>query len=139
MRPLVRYYVLTRDTAAAARPPNKQWPGTTGDVGDPLVDQLMAAANSAPRDNQLAQMLWRTHGAELIDRIGPTVIVTHSAGGPFGWLVANERPNLVKAVVCVEGGGPAALTLKYDPPVPAGQQLATREVPAANGVQAYRL
>jgi pimeloyl-ACP methyl ester carboxylesterase len=31
------------------------------------------------------------------------VIVTHSAGGPFGWLVANERPNLVKAVVSFEG------------------------------------
>ena len=28
---------------------------------------------------------------------------THSAGGPFGWLVADERPNLVKAIVCVEG------------------------------------
>jgi pimeloyl-ACP methyl ester carboxylesterase len=64
---------------------------------------LLAAANSAPRDNQLAQDLWRRHGAELIDRIGPTIILTHSAGGPFGWIVANERPNLVKAVVSFEG------------------------------------
>jgi pimeloyl-ACP methyl ester carboxylesterase len=101
--PLVTYDLLTRDTITSARMPNKQWPGTTGDVGDPLVDQLMAAANSALRDNQLAQTLWRTHGAELVDRIGPTILVTHSAGGPFGWLVANERPNLVKAVVSFEG------------------------------------
>jgi pimeloyl-ACP methyl ester carboxylesterase len=117
--PLVTYDLLTRDTVTSARMPNKQWPGTTGDVGDPLVDQLMAAANSAPRDTQMAQTLWRTHGAELVDRIGPTILVTHSAGGPFGWLVANERPNLVKAVVSFEGataplvgqGGAAGTTL----------------------------
>ena len=38
-----------------------------------------------------------------VDRIGPCVLVTHSAGGPFGWLVASERPNLVKAVASFEG------------------------------------
>ena len=101
--PLVTYDLLTRDTVTSAKAPNKQWPGTTGDVGDPLVDQLVAAANSTPRNAQLAQDLWRRHGAELVDRIGPCVILTHSAGGPFGWLVANERPNLVKAVASFEG------------------------------------
>ena len=100
---LVTYDLLTRDTVTSARTPNKQWPGTTGDVGDPLVDQLVAAANSAPRDNQLAQTLWKQYGGELIDRVGPSIVMTHSAGGPFGWLVANERPNLVKAVVSFEG------------------------------------
>jgi pimeloyl-ACP methyl ester carboxylesterase len=104
MGPLVTYDLLTRDTVTSARTPNKQWPGTTGDVGDPLVDQLVAAANSAPRDGQLAQTLWKQYGAELIDRVGPSIVMTHSAGGPFGWLVANERPNLVKAVVSFEGG-----------------------------------
>jgi pimeloyl-ACP methyl ester carboxylesterase len=101
---LVTYDLLTRDTVTSARVPNKQWPGPTGDVGDPYVDQLVAAANSAPRDGQLAQTLWKQYGAELLDRIGPAVLVTHSAGGPFGWLVANERPNIVKGVVSFEGG-----------------------------------
>jgi pimeloyl-ACP methyl ester carboxylesterase len=101
--PLVTYDLLTRDTVTSARTPNKQWPGTTGDYGDPLVDQLVAAANSAPRNTQMAQDLWKRHGAELIDRIGPCIVVTHSAGGPFGWIVSNERPNLVKAVVSFEG------------------------------------
>jgi pimeloyl-ACP methyl ester carboxylesterase len=103
MGPLVTYDLLTRDTVTSARMPNKQWPGTTGDIGDPLVDQLVAAANSAMRDGQLAQTLWKQSGADLIDRIGPCVVVTHSAGGPFGWLVANERPTLVKAVASFEG------------------------------------
>ena len=101
--PVVTYDLLTRDTVTSARTPNKQWPGTSGDIGDPLVDQLLAAANSTPRNTQLAQDLWRRHGAELVDRIGPCMLLTHSAGGPFGWLVANERPNLVKALACFEG------------------------------------
>jgi len=101
--PLVTYDLLTRDTVTSARTPNKQWPGSSGDVGDPLVDQLMAAANSTPRNAQLAQDLWRRHGAELIDRIGACIVMTHSAGGPFGWIVANERPNLVKALASFEG------------------------------------
>ena len=101
--PVVNYDALTRDTVTSARTPNKQWPGTTGDIGDPLVDQLMAAANAAPRNGQLAQDLWRRHGAELVDRIGPCIVMTHSAGGPFGWIVANERPNLVKALASFEG------------------------------------
>jgi len=49
-------------------------------------------------------MLWRTRGAELLDRIGPAIVQTHSAGGPFGFIVANERPLLVKALVTFEGG-----------------------------------
>jgi pimeloyl-ACP methyl ester carboxylesterase len=101
--PLVTYDLLTRDSVTSARGPNKQWPGTTGDVGDPFVDQLVAAANSAPRNAQLAQDLWRRHGAALVDRIGQCVVLTHSAGGPFGWIVANERPNLVKALASFEG------------------------------------
>jgi len=101
--PLVTYDLLTRDTVTSARMPNRQWPGTSGDIGDPLVDQLVAAANSAPRDGQLAQSLWKTGGSELVERVGPCILLTHSAGGPFGWLVANEKPNLVKAVVSFEG------------------------------------
>jgi pimeloyl-ACP methyl ester carboxylesterase len=42
----------------------------------------------------------------------------HSAGGPFGWLMADARPDLVKAVVSVEGLPPAmpAAHLTFDPP-----------------------
>ena len=52
----------------------------------------------------MAQALWASRGAELLDKIGPAIVQTHSAGGPFGWLVADQRPKLVKAIVCVEGG-----------------------------------
>lgn len=134
MGPLVTYDLITRDTVTSARMPNKQWPGTTGDAGDPLVDQLLAAANSTPRDGQLAQSLWRQYGAELIDRIGPSVIVTHSAGGPFGWLTANERPALVKGLFSFEGataplvgqGGAAGTPLPNLKGMPIAYMLAER-------------
>ena len=87
--------------------PHRQWSGT-GDVGDPIVDQFMASQNAAIQDQAIAQRLWTTRGAELLDKIGPAILQTHSAGGPFGWLVAAERPKLVKALVCVEGGGAPA-------------------------------
>jgi pimeloyl-ACP methyl ester carboxylesterase len=97
--------------------PNRRWPGT-GDVSDPLVDQFMASQNSPPQDQAMAQALWRSRGAALLDKIGPAIVQTHSAGGPFGWLVADERPNLVKAIVCVEGAGFPFETLTHLPRIP---------------------
>ena len=95
---------VTRDLMNAAGAPSRRWNGT-GDVGDPFVDQFMTGQNAAPRDGARMMQFWRSRGAELLDRIGPAVIQTHSAGGPFGWVVADERPDLVRAVVCYEGGG----------------------------------
>ena len=39
----------------------------------------------------------------LFDKIGGGILVTHSAGGAFGWLIAGQNPN-VKAVVAYEPG-----------------------------------
>ena len=44
----------------------------------------------------------------LLDRVGPSVVLVHSQGGLFGWRAAQERPELVRALVLVE---PAALGL----------------------------
>ena len=141
------YGALTVDFKRSARGPNRQWLGT-GDEGDPLVDQFMASQNAAPRNNVFAHGLWATRGAEIIDKVGPMIIQVHSAGGPFGYLVANERPGMVKAIVNVEGGGAAfqgantwGLTdtpMAYDPPVSDPSQLKTRDVTPAEGA-AYKL
>ena len=148
--PVLTYDTVTGDFMRGANNPNKKWPGT-GDVGDRLVDQFQAGQNSAPQDGEMAQRLWATRGAELLDKIGPAVIVTHSAGGPFGWLVADQRPALVKAVVCVEGAGApfagqsrwglTSVPLAFDPPASDPAQITTREVapPAGTAAQAYRL
>ncbi len=125
-----------------------RWAGS-GQIGDPSVDQLVASQNAAPQDNVMAHRLWASGGAQLLDKIGPAIVQVHSAGGPFGWLVANERPHLVKAIVNVEGGGapfspqtPWGLTdipLVFDPPVSDASQLETRDVPAGPGLPAYKL
>jgi pimeloyl-ACP methyl ester carboxylesterase len=147
MAPIVDYASVTRDFARGAAEPNKRWPGT-GEIGDPLLDQFQAGQNSPPADNVFAHKLWASRGAEMLDKIGPAIIQVHSAGGPFGYIVANERPNLVKAIVNVEGAGVpfmradvwglADIPLVYDPPASDPSQLKTREVKGANGLE-YKL
>src|SRR5262245_6551520 len=99
---------------------------------------------------ETAHMVWRQRGAMLLDKIGPAIVMTHSAGGPFGWLVAEVRPNLVKGIVCIEGAGTpfggqniwglSTIPVAYDPPAPAPDGIKTRAVtPDEAGVQPYRL
>lgn len=150
MNPPTVYSAILNDFRRAASGPDRRWSGS-GDMNDPLLDQFMASQNATPQDNVMAQSLWASRGAELLDKIGPAIIQTHSAGGPFGWLVADQRPNLVKAIVCVEGGGApftpqtpwglTAVPLVFDPPVTDPKELSTRDVPAAEGspAPAYKL
>jgi pimeloyl-ACP methyl ester carboxylesterase len=87
-----------------------QWPGGDGETGgpdsDPAILHLVASCRSMPADLGVAHALERQLGAELIDRVGPSVLFTHSAGGPAGWLIAAARPELVRAIVALEPFGP---------------------------------
>ena len=144
--PVFNYASITADFMRAAVQPNRRWMGT-GDVGDPLIDQFQAGQNSTPTDNALAQRLWARGGGQLLDKIGPAMVMVHSAGGPFGWLVANERPGMVKAIMNVEGASPmlpgawplTAVPLVYDPPATDPAQFAMKEVAASDGGAAYRI
>jgi pimeloyl-ACP methyl ester carboxylesterase len=82
-----------------------QWPGS-GVEGDPTFDQFFAqnfpSLASFPRQQELN----RDAGAALLDKIGPAILLTHSQSGTFGWLVADARPQLVKAIVAMEPSGP---------------------------------
>jgi pimeloyl-ACP methyl ester carboxylesterase len=129
--PIPTYEMIVGDIRRAKQ--GGRWPGTTGEIGDPLVDQFMASQNPTPRDNAMAMGLWRTRGAELLDRIGPAVIQTHSAGGPFGWLVADERPSLTRAVVSFEGAG-APLIQGGPPGAPAGPPQPAGALPNIRGI-----
>jgi pimeloyl-ACP methyl ester carboxylesterase len=102
--PMPTYEQIVPEFRRVASGPNRRWSGT-GDIGDPKVAQFMASQNAVTQDQAAAAAAWARTGAALLDRIGPAIVVTHSAGGTFGWLVANERPALVKAVVSFEGAG----------------------------------
>lgn len=61
------------------------------------------------------QRLMQNAGTALLDKVGPSVLITHSQGGVHGWSWADARPNLVKAVVAVEPTGPPFQTTLIRP------------------------
>jgi pimeloyl-ACP methyl ester carboxylesterase len=103
-----------------------QWPGPGG-MKDPLIDQFMACESGNVSDEAFHSDLAWNGGVELLDRIGPSILVDHAFGGFMGWGIADRRPNLVKAIVAMEiNGNPFAAQLRwgltaspvaYDPPV----------------------
>lgn len=140
---------MTLFTAPAKQPnswPNAgkhdQWPGS-GVIGDPTLDQFVASQGPFLVLPAQTQQLMQQAGAELLDRIGPAVLLTHSMGAPFGWLVADIRPKLVKGIVAVEPLGPpfvrlpmglgdlsyglTTVPITFDPPVQSPTEL-SREV-----------
>lgn len=86
-----------------------QWPGEGDDVGrrgNPVFDQFFASQVGYVQSNAQTQQRVKEAGVLLLDRIGPAILLTHSQAGPFGWLLADARPALVKAIVAIEPNGP---------------------------------
>ncbi|MGE0593951.1 MAG: alpha/beta fold hydrolase [Vicinamibacterales bacterium] len=102
-------------------------PRNTGLVGEELGLQFVANESGFPRSMALHSEQWARGAVELLDRIGPAVILTHAYGGCLGWIAADRRPNLVKALVTVESNnapfegdvtwGVTAVPLTFDPPL----------------------
>jgi len=82
-----------------------QWPGA-GVEGDPNFDQFFGQNYPSLASFPKQQELNRDAGAALLDKIGPSILFTHSQSGTFGWLVADARPKLVRAIVAMEPSGP---------------------------------
>jgi pimeloyl-ACP methyl ester carboxylesterase len=81
-----------------------QWPGS-GAPGDITFDQFFASQlPSIPIAE--ATIYNRDAIVDLLDTIGPAIVITHSQSGGFGWPVADMKPDLVKAVIAVEPSGP---------------------------------
>jgi pimeloyl-ACP methyl ester carboxylesterase len=128
-----------------------QWPGTRDD-DDPALAAIVTSSGPMPADLALSQALDQSRGAELLDRIGPAILFTHSLGGPAGWLIADARPDLVKAIVAIEAIGPpfvenpqlglslewglTSAPLTYEPAVQSAGELQgqPRELPNLAGI-----
>ena len=82
-----------------------QWPGT-GMAGDPVFDQFYASQVPFVRTPEKAQAMTRDGLVALLEKIGPAVVMTHSQSGAMGWLTADAKPDLVKALIQVEPSGP---------------------------------
>jgi pimeloyl-ACP methyl ester carboxylesterase len=130
-----------------------QWPGDgakKGQIGDPVFDAFYATQVETVISNEETQRRNQQAGAALLDRIGAAIVLTHSQSGPFGWLIADARPRLVKAIVAVEPSGPpfentvngtgkgrawgpADIPLTYDPLVTDPAEIAVEREPEADG------
>lgn len=102
----------TFEKAAAMTGKSAQWPGS-GDANDPAVVQLAAALGQPMGNNPLTQNVWRTRGAILLEKIGPSILLTHGDGAVFAWVTALDKPDLVKGIVAVE---PTARSLQGEAP-----------------------
>ena len=99
-----------------------QWPGT-GMAGDAAFDQFQASQQVSLTDNLRMDRINRAAGADLLRRIGPSILLTHSRSGAFGWLIADDVPELVKGIVAVEPSGPPFFDVV---PVAMGEPAFTR-------------
>lgn len=114
-----------------------QWPFDPHD--DAAMGAFIAGFGPLPADLAESERIDADRLAALLDQIGPAIVVTHSASGPDGWLLADRRPQLVRAIVSVEPMGPAFATiphigtlawgltaapLTYDPPTATVEQAA---------------
>ncbi len=154
-------------TAAAVRgnfPQAKkhtQWPGT-GRIGDKVFDDFAKTQVQYIADAR-QETLTRDANVALLDMINtPVILLTHSQGGSPGWLVADARPQLVKAIVTVEPASPpirdvdqakltyradgrltwgvTATAITYEPPLGNPSELQPvleSQAPAADKVPCY--
>ncbi|WP_416772723.1 alpha/beta fold hydrolase [Pseudomonas sp. RHF3.3-3] len=129
-----------------------QWPFAADD--EAAFDAFIAAYGPMPADLAASQTLDADRLAQLLDRIGKAIIVTHSASGPDGWLLADRRPERVAAIVTVEPMGPVfgetpgigaldwgltAAPITFDPPRATADEVraadpATLRIPAFEGL-----
>ena len=118
-----------------------QWPGS-GRQGDPVFDAFYATQVVSLASDAETQTLAQKAGAALLDRIGPAILLTHSQSGLLGWVIAEARPQLVKAIVTIEPSGPpfhnaapnnpkarafgiTDIPVAYDPPIASAEELRT--------------
>ncbi|MDX1485579.1 MAG: alpha/beta hydrolase [Alphaproteobacteria bacterium] len=94
---------------------HSQWPGD-GIPGDPVFDAFYASHLPNLVSREVIQRHNQDAGAALLDRIGPAILLTHSQSGTFGWLIADARPGLVRAIVAVEPGCPVGFIEPKGPP-----------------------
>ena len=145
------YYV---DRPAHGRSPNAR---NYGDLGSPQTVEMLASAftlqskqypgGGAPTSKEVIQhvassepgptvsnAVLKENLGELLDRIGPAILVTHSAGGASGWLAMEARPNLVKGVLAIEPvmgiTENLAPLITFKPALAAGETITTEQLAA---------
>lgn len=82
-----------------------QWPGT-GKIGDSTFDAFYSSQVQFQTDDFITEAQNAHAYTALLDKIGPSHVVTHSQAGVIGWRMGDLRPALVKSIVAIEPAGP---------------------------------
>jgi pimeloyl-ACP methyl ester carboxylesterase len=91
-----------------------QWPGT-GLKGDPIFDAFQATQVQSISSIVYQQSTMQKAGVALLDRIGkPAIVFGHSMGGPMPLLMADKRPQFVRAIFNIEPYGPPFINAVID-------------------------
>lgn len=131
-----------------------QWPSDAqnkGQIGDPVFDYFAKTELNFPSGDDM-EPVCADALVQLVDLIGkPVILLLHSRLATSGWLLADARPKLVKAIIAAEPWGPpienAELDAKgpghiwgltnfpihYDPPIKEASELQTVHEEKADG------
>lgn len=130
-----------------ARDEQTQW-RFARNIGSDPVEQLVCPMGPLPADLAESQRMDTDRLGRLLDMLGRAVLLTHSAGGPVGWLAANARPETVAAIAAIEPLGPpfaefpglgsltwgvTSAAITTDPPAQAPDEVAGRRIPGLEG------
>lgn len=81
---------------------SENWPGDSSDLRDQFVINWLAGGMPGPYAGDTVSA---ANLSELLDRIGPAIIITHSAGGMTGWWAMNANPDNVMGLMAFEAVG----------------------------------
>ncbi|KAI0134657.1 Alpha/Beta hydrolase protein [Xylariales sp. AK1849] len=82
-----------------------QWPGS-GIQGDAIFDAYYQSVIQGIADGTEQERAMQEAGSALLDKIGPSILITHSQGGLYGWALADARPEKIKGLIQIEPKGP---------------------------------
>ncbi|KAF1928326.1 alpha/beta-hydrolase [Didymella exigua CBS 183.55] len=78
-----------------------QWPGT-GRAGDPIFENFKKSMVPYTTNNTAFELALRKSGCELLELIGPSYLIAHSAGGVANILLSNDCPQHVAGSINLE-------------------------------------
>lgn len=139
---------LSRPLAWPQAAQHTQWPGGAGagTPGHQAFDQFMASQVANMPEYRQALSLTTSAIGELLRRIGPAILVTHSMTGPLSWMVPQENPGKIKAIIAIEPTGNSSLRgdaapgsacglseecLDFSPPIRVAADLALARTPSS--------
>lgn len=127
---------LTQPPAWPEASLHTQWPGGkgSGKLGNEAFDQFMASQVANMPEYKQALSLTTLAIGQLLQKIGPAVLITHSMTGPVSWMVPQANPGMIKAIIAVEPTGNSSLRGDAGPGSPCGlTDECLRFLPAIRG------